>query len=92
MRDPKGGRAQGNPKTHKETHTMRIIINGRGHPTENMAQYVEESLNDNVRGLKTYIKDSTDFVKKIEKMPPVSEGDLLFCMDVKSLYPSVPRK
>lgn len=73
MKDPRGGRAQGNPKTHKEAHPMRIIINGRGHPTENMAQFVEESLDDHVRGLKTYIKDSTDFVKQVERMPALTE-------------------
>ena len=42
--------------------------------------------------LPSYIKDTTDFLNKIKNIPqPLPEGTLIFCLDVKALYTSVPR-
>ena len=41
---PKGSRAgkvQGSPKLHKKNHPYRTIINGNHHPTEKIAEVVE---------------------------------------------------
>ena len=43
---------------------MRLIINFRGHPTENIAKYVEEQLEAHVQNRKSFIEDTTDFIKK----------------------------
>jgi hypothetical protein len=37
-----------------------------------------------VRTLPSYIQDTTDFINKL--------NSILFCMDVKGLYPSTPKK
>ena len=72
---------------------MRLIINSRGHPTENIAKYVEEELELHVKKQKSFIKDPTDFINKIYNLCLPDRNDiLLFCMDVNALYPSVPRK
>ncbi|CAG2200706.1 unnamed protein product [Mytilus edulis] len=49
---PKGtcpGKVQANPKLHKQNHPVRTIINGRNHPTEKIAEIVENELSENVR-------------------------------------------
>ena len=58
-----------------------------------MAELAERELEEGVQKQNTYIKDTTDFLKKLEDIiMPIPEGSQLFTMDVKSLYPSVPKK
>ncbi|CAG2246908.1 unnamed protein product [Mytilus edulis] len=93
---PKGtcpGKVQANPKLHKQNHPVRTIINGRNHPTEKIAEIVENELSENVRNLPTYIKDTTDFLNKLNAIQqPLPDNAIMFCLDVTKLYPSVPRK
>jgi len=71
---------------------LRTIVNGRNHSTEKMAEIVEDELREHVTSLPSYIRDTTDFLNKIKDIPqPHPEGTLIFCLDVKALYPSVPR-
>ena len=43
--------------------------------------------------LPSYIQDTTDFINKLNSIEQKLPGDsILFCMDVKGLYPSVPKK
>jgi len=62
-------------------------INGRNHPTEKMAEIEKDELREDVTSLPSYIRDTTDFLNKIKNIPqPLSEGTLIFCLDVKALY------
>jgi hypothetical protein len=93
---PKGsqtGKVQANPKIDKTNHPLRTIVNGNNHVTENMAEVVEHELMENVCNLKSYIKDTTELLQKLNKIPqPLPGNNIMFCLDVKALYPSVPRK
>ena len=92
---PKPGYLQGNPKLHKEGHPLRVIVSGRGHATERIAELAEQELNTHVEGQMSFVRDTTDFINKIRdvKIPVTSDVEpLLFCMDVSKLYPSVPKK
>ena len=93
---PKGstsGKVQANPKLHKQNHPVRTIINGRNHPTEKIAELVENELTEHVRSLPSFLQDTTDFLKKLNEInQPLPDNAIMFCLDVKSLYPSVPRK
>ena len=91
------GKLQANPKIHKKIHKkefpIRTIVNGRNHPTEKMAELVESQLEENVKSLPSYIQDTTDFLNKISTIQqPLPDNTLIFCMDVKGLYPNVPRQ
>ena len=87
------GKLQANPKLHKNNMPVRTIVNGRNHPTARMAEVVEDQLTENVKSLGSYIQDTTDFLNKISQIEqPLPDNSIMFCMDVKSLYPSVPRK
>lgn len=93
---PQPGQLQGNPKLHKPGAPLRAIISGRGHATEKIAEVAEEQLRRHVEGLSSYVKDTNDFLLKLNAVPQPIENQhghapLLFCMDVKKLYPSVPR-
>ena len=86
------GKAQDNPNTYKKNHPFRTIINGSNHATEKMAKVVEQELSENVRNLNTYIKDTTDFLQKLNNISQSLPNEtILFSLDVKALYPSVPR-
>ena len=41
---------------------------------------------------KSYIKDSSDFVKKFENLQNVPEGGILVMEDVVGPYPSIPHE
>ena len=92
---PKGtqpGKAQDNPKIYKKKHPFRTIINGSNHATQKMATVVEQKLSENVRNLNTYIKDTTDFLQKLNNISQSLPNEtIMFCLDVRALYPSVPR-
>jgi hypothetical protein len=92
-KDIMNGKVQGNPKIHKEGAPLRVIINGRNHPTRNIAEFVEKQLENHVHQLPSFIQDTSDFIRKIGNLPsPLPDNCIMFCMDVKALYPSVPRK
>ena len=65
-------------------------MNGRNHPTEKMAELVENELREHVTSLPSYIKDTTDFLNKVTQIAQPLPM-ILFCFDVVALYPSVPR-
>ena len=46
-----------------------------------------------MQNLSSYIKDTTDFLRKIQDIKqPIAKDSIMFCLDVKALYPSIPRK
>ncbi|KAH3737467.1 hypothetical protein DPMN_044060 [Dreissena polymorpha] len=60
--------------------------------TETMAEIVEDQLRSHVTSLPSFVRDTMDFLNKIQKVkPPSPEGTLIFCLDVKALYPNAPR-
>ena len=78
---------------HKKDNPLRIIIPGIDHPTEKIAEFAEKQLDDYVTSLPSYIKDTTDFINRLKELKqPLPKESIIFCMGVKNLYPSVPRK
>jgi hypothetical protein len=72
---------------------LRTIGNGGNHPTANMAEIVKHELAENVKSLPSFIQDTTDVLSKLSTInQPIPNNCLMFCMDAKALYPSVPRK
>ena len=89
----KPGRLKGNPKLHKKKRPLRTIVNGIGTPTKKMAEVAEYQLNEYVEQSPSYIKDTTDFLTKLNEINvKLPKGAILFCFDVEKLYPSIPRE
>ena len=78
------------PKIHKRVIKGRPIISGNGCPTEMISSFVDEHLKQFVFQLPSYVRDTTDFINKIEAMGTLPDGTLLVTMDVSSLYTNIP--
>ena len=89
--NPRPGQFYLLPKIHKEGVPGRPIVSAIGHPTEKISQFLDYHLKDHVEKLPSYLKDTTDYIKKTpSKELPV--GTLLVTMDVTSLYTNIPHE
>ena len=92
VNNPKLGRFYLLPKIHKRLHNVpgRPAISNSGFYTENISAFVEHHLKPLAQKVKSYVKDTNDFLRKIANLPPLPE-DLIFCtVDVVGLYPNIP--
>ena len=77
------------PKLHKPNIPGRPVISSINSPTTIISEYVDHCLQPYVVGLKSFIKDTTDFINKIENSGTHSNC-ILVTMDIKSLYTNIP--
>ena len=87
--DPKPGRFYLLPKIHKENNPGRPIVSANGHPTEKISEFIDFHLRPFVENLPSHIKDTTDYLKKMENLT-IPENTTLVTMDVTSLYTNIP--
>ena len=80
------------PKVHKKNHPGHPIIAAVNSPTTNLARYVDHHLQPLAANLPSFVKDTGDFLRKIEKTKKVRPNSILVTMDVSSLYTSIPHK
>ena len=83
------------PKIHKGTIPPpgRPIVSANGCPTEKISQLVDNFLTPpTTMYIKSYIKDTTDFIKKLEQIGQLPPDCLLVTLDVTSLYTNIPNK
>ena len=74
------------PKIHKQNNPGRPVISSVSSHTSEISRFVDHHLQANVKELKSYVKDTTDFINKIEAQPEVPEDSYLVSLDVRSLY------
>ena len=84
------------PKIHKikacnEFPPGRPIISANGCPTEKISAFVDENIKGSIPKIKSYVKDTTDFIRKIESLK-IPENCILVTFDVTSLYTNIPNK
>ena len=77
------------PKIHKEINPGRPVINSINCYTFEISRFVDHHFQPLVREIPSYIKDTIDFINKINSFP-VPPDSLLVTMDVKSRYTSIP--
>ena len=77
------------PKIHKENNPGRPVINSINCHTSEISRFVDHHLQPLVREIPSYIKDTNDFINKIDNFA-VPPNSFLVTMDVKSLYTSIP--
>ena len=89
---PRAGYIQGNPKLRKEGTPLGVIISGRSHATEGIAELAEKELGHAVEHQPSFIRNNTDIINNIQDVKlPVSGGRepiLVFFGDVSKLHPS----
>ena len=55
-----------------------------------ISHFIDIHLQPIVNGIKSHIKDTTDFINKIEKILNLPKEAILVTMDVKSLFTNIP--
>ena len=77
------------PKILKEGSPGRPVISSVNCNTTKISQYVDHHLQPHVQELGSYVKDSTDFIKKVSPIDKVPQESVLVTMDVLSLYTNI---
>ena len=92
VNDPRLGRFYLLPKIHKRLNSVpgRPVISNCGYLTENISSFLDFHLQPLAKKIKSFIKDSNDFLCKLRDLPPLPENALLCSIDVVGLYPSIP--
>ena len=82
------------PKIHKPDVPGRPIISGCGGPTVRLSEYNDFYLKPLMNNINSYVKDSTDFLKRIFRLNNniPTNNNILVTIDVKSLYTNIPNE
>ena len=92
VNNPKLGRFYLLPKIHKRLHDVpgRPVISNSGFYTENIFSFIEYHLKPLVQNVKSYIRDTNNFLSKLASLPPLPDDVILCTVDVVGLYPNIP--
>ena len=79
------------PKIHKNISPSpgRPVVAGIGSPSEKISQFVDHFLNPVSMKVRSYLKDTNQFLRILNKTPILKPGTLLVTMDVCSLYTNI---
>ena len=74
VNNPKLGRFYLLPKIHKSLHNVpcRPVISNSGYYTENMSAFLEYYLKPIAQEIKSYIRDTNDFLRKLDALPSLT--------------------
>ena len=78
------------PKLHKPGNPGRPIVSSCGAPTERISEFVDYHLRPLVNQIPSFLKDTTDFLKKLSTLGRLPPGSILVTLDVSSLYTNIP--
>ena len=82
----------GSPKIHKFFDLippMRPIVSGFNSCTSNLSEFIDSFLCYQARLCKSYVRDTKDFLCKINKIKELPPNSILVTMDVNSLYTNI---
>ena len=77
------------PKIHKDDNPSRPVSSINCH-TANISKYVDYHLQPIVKQIPSYVKDTDNFINKINAVKSVPKNSYLVTMDVRSLYTNTP--
>ena len=94
VNNPRLGRFYLLPKIHKRLFSVpgRPVISNCGYSTENLSSFLDFHLQPLSTKVKSYIKDSSDFLCKLRDLPPLPDNAILCAIDVVGLYPNIPHE
>ena len=70
------------PKIHKEGNPGRPVVSSVNCHMANISKYVDYHLQPMVKEIPSYVKDTQDFLKKLEKVKDIPLESLLVTLDV----------
>ena len=82
------------PKIHKRKIPIpgRPIVSANNSPTERISELADFFLKPLVQSTRSYIRDTTDFINKVELLNPLPQESYLCTIDVTSLYTNIPNE
>ncbi|CAM4618796.1 unnamed protein product [Lepidochelys olivacea] len=80
------------PKIHKPGNPGRPIISGIGTLTAGLSGYVDSLLRPYATSTPSNLRDTTDFLRKLQSIGDLPENTVLATMDVEALYTNIPHK
>ena len=94
VENPKFGRFYLLPKIHKMMYEIpgRPVISNCGFYTEDISAFLDYQLKPIAMQVKSYIKDTNDFFRKLRDLPDLPEESIICTVDVVGLYHSIPNK
>ena len=80
------------PKIHKQLESVpgRPVISNCGTPTEKFFEFLDFHLKPTMQSAKSYIKDTSDFLRKLNELGKLLENAILVTTDVIDFYPKIP--
>ena len=70
----------------------RPVISESGFYTENISAFLDFHLKPIAAKVKSYIKDTNDFLRKLQNLPKLPDDVILCTIDVVGLYPNIPNE
>ncbi|XP_074803977.1 uncharacterized protein LOC141984659 [Natator depressus] len=80
------------PKIHKPGNPGRPIISDIGTLTAGLSGYVDSLLRPYTISTPSYLRDTTDFLRKLQSIGDLPKNTILTTMDVEALYTNSPHK
>ena len=77
------------PKTYNKNNPGRPVISSINGHTSKIPKYVDYHLHPIVKEIPSYVKDTSDFINKINNHN-IPKGSIFVTLDVKSLFTSIP--
>ena len=79
-------------KIHKRFDNVpgQPIISNSGYYKKNISAFLEFHLKTLAQKVKSYIKDTNDFLRKMASLPPLPDDIILCTIDVVGLHPNIP--
>ena len=92
VNNPRLGRFYLLPKIHKRLDSVpgRPVVSNTNYYTENISAFLDHHLQPLSQSVKSYVKDTNDFLKRIRGLGNIPENAILCSVDVVGLYPSIP--
>ena len=89
--DPKAGQFYILPKIHKQGNLGgRPIVFSNSHLAERISEFVDYHLKYLVQTTQSFIKDTTHFLNKLQKLGQLPNNAILVALEVSSLYTIIP--
>ena len=91
VKDPKFARFYWLPKIHKRLNNVpgRPVISNCGYYLENIFAFLDFHLQLLAQAVKSYIKDTDDFLNKLRSLPKLPSNIILCIVGVVGLYPNI---
>ena len=82
------------PKRHKRLNNVpgRSVTSNCGYYMQIISAFLDFHLQPLAQAVKSYIKDTNDFLNKLHSLPKLPGNIILCTVDVVGLYPNTPHK